>query len=384
MNLKIYRLRSTLANTDLVKKMNDEFLESIGVTNSDFNDNINSFVLIESGGTESLFVKILPELNKNVYLLTSGENNSLPASLEILTYLNQKGYNGEILHGNVNYVTSRLKSILDNSKKNTEVLFGSIGKPSDWLISSNVNERVFLSKLHAKLIYIDFENFLLEYEKKEYIPTDRTEELVKKASDKFDIQDALYVYGALKRIIKMRNLVGLTIRCFDLIKLKKVTACIALALLNEEGYIATCEGDQTAMASMYLARVLTGQSSFQTNPSLIDVTKNEIVFAHCTLPLDMVDSYRLDTHFESNLGVAIKGEMREEYVTVFRLNNELSDAFILEGKIIRNEDNKRRCRTQIRVKFDENIASILKNPYGNHHIIMYGKHRADIKKFFRE
>ena len=128
MNLKIYRLRSTLANTDLVKRMNDEFLESIGVTNSDFNDNINSFVLIESGGTESLFVKILPELNKNVYLLTNGENNSLPASLEILTYLNQKGYNGEILHGSVNYVTSRLKSILDNSKKGTEVLFGSVGK----------------------------------------------------------------------------------------------------------------------------------------------------------------------------------------------------------------------------------------------------------------
>lgn len=99
MNLKIYRLRSTLANTDLVKKMNDEFLESIGVTNSDFNDNINSFVLIESGGTESLFVKILPELNKNVYLLTSGENNSLPASLEILTYLNKKVIMGKFYMG---------------------------------------------------------------------------------------------------------------------------------------------------------------------------------------------------------------------------------------------------------------------------------------------
>mgnify|MGYP003301395200 CR=1 FL=1 len=45
-------------------------------------------IFIESGGSEGLFLDGFKLLKAPYYLLTSGDNNSLAASLEILTYLN--------------------------------------------------------------------------------------------------------------------------------------------------------------------------------------------------------------------------------------------------------------------------------------------------------
>ena len=58
-----------------------------------------------------------------------------------------------------------------------------------------------------------------------------------------------------------------------------------------------------------------------------------MVLAHCTIPLAMTDDLRLDTHFESGTGVAIKGYLREEDVTIFRLSADLKNYFVSDGKI---------------------------------------------------
>ena len=97
---------------------------------------------------------------------------------------------------------------------------------------------------------------------------------------------------------------------------------MALAELNKRGIIGTCEGDVMAMITMLIARLLTHQSSFQANPSRIDTDNNCITFAHCTVPFDMLEEYKLDTHFESGIGVAIKGEMKKGKVTIFRISSE--------------------------------------------------------------
>ena len=45
-------------------------------------------IFISSGGSEGLFLNEFAKLKEPYYFLTSGNNNSLAASLEILTYLN--------------------------------------------------------------------------------------------------------------------------------------------------------------------------------------------------------------------------------------------------------------------------------------------------------
>ncbi|MCR4561601.1 MAG: hypothetical protein K5694_00120 [Bacilli bacterium] len=71
-----------------------------------------SLVLVQSGGSESFFLEVKDRLKDPVYLLTFGNNNSLAASLEILTYIHNNGKEGEILHGDDNYLAERIKTLI--------------------------------------------------------------------------------------------------------------------------------------------------------------------------------------------------------------------------------------------------------------------------------
>ena len=120
----------------------------------------------------------------------------------------------------------------------------------------------------------------------------------------------------LKQIVEKYNLTGVTTRCFDLLTSLKSTACLALANLNDEKITATCEGDIMSMITMRIASLVGDGYAFQANPSRIDIKNNSMLIAHCTIPTKMTTSYKLDTHFESGIGVAIKGELKNKDVKV--------------------------------------------------------------------
>ena len=179
------------------------------------------------------------------------------------------------------------------------------------------------------------------------------------------------------------NLDGLTIRCFDLLDSIKTTSCLSLALLNKKNIVATCEGDIPTMLSMHILNKITNQVGFQANPSRIDKEKSEMVLAHCTLPLNMCKSFTLDTHFESGIGVAIRGKLEEQKVTIFKLSRNLKDYYVTTGTIIKNLDENNLCRTQILLKIDDNVEYFLNRPYGNHHVVVYGDYKQDIINFMK-
>ncbi len=242
---------------------------------------------------------------------------------------------------------------------------GVIGRSSDWLIGSLVNFDDVEDVLGINLIDIDMEEFisLFYYENTPLIPDEFD-------YNKNELSKSMKVYHVLEKLITKYNLKGLTLRCFDLLDSIHTTGCTALSLLNKKGIIAACEGDIPAMISMYQMYLQTGSIGFQSNPSKIDVEMNEITFAHCTVPLNMVKNYKLMTHFESGIGVAIQGELEKKEVYIYRLSNNLKDYYLAEGEIIETPKHNNLCRTQIVVKVKE-TDYFLKNPYGNHHIIVY-------------
>jgi L-fucose isomerase-like protein len=127
------------------------------------------------------------------------------------------------------------------------------------------------------------------------------------------------------------------------------------------------------MISMAIGRAACGVSGFQANPSSIDPESGEIVFSHCTVPLDMVSGHELDTHFESGIGVGIRGHIPEGPVTVFKVSGDLSRHFVCEGELIRNGNRPDLCRTQVLLKLPAEAARyFLNEPIGNHHIILPG------------
>ncbi|MBR4135890.1 MAG: hypothetical protein IKU03_05730 [Bacteroidales bacterium] len=385
-SIAIYALTSALHDPQAVAALTEEFLSSLHISYdwkgndySDFGDHDLNLIYVRTGGTEGIFQRLLPQLvaksDRPFYLLASDKSNSLAASMEILSFLQQRSLQGEILHGNAAYVSERIAvlSKVEAARKHLQhCRLGIIGEPSDWLISSNVDADTVRQKLGVELVYIPMKEL---FETLEQIP----EQIVKEQSDAPAIQEALpmatRIYAALKSIIQKYDLQGFTLRCFDLLDTIHNTGCWALAKLNAEGYVAGCEGDVPTMLTMMTARALLGTSGFQCNPASINPETGEILFAHCTIPFDMVQHYELDSHYESGIGVGIRGHVQEGPVTILKLSGDLSRYFIAEGELIQNQANPNLCRTQllVRLKDPKQTEYFLTHPIGNHHVIVRGR-----------
>lgn len=362
-------------------------------------------IYVRTGGTEGIFRSLFPLISKagrKVVLLTSGKSNSLAASMEILCWLRQRGYAGEIVHGDIQSIISRVKALSDERGSAIEqgsrfvgalpaglslvspLRLGVVGHPSDWLISSDPDAEALRARLGIELVDVPMDELVMRVQSpdcQDFAPDDllplegnlSRPDLRSISAESF--ATAMKVYHALISIVKDYSLDGLTVRCFDLLTSVSNTGCMALALLNAEGVPSSCEGDIPALVSMMICRKVLDLSSFQANPSRIDASTGTVVFAHCTIPLDMVESYKYDTHFESGIGVAVKGELPLGPVTVFKVSPDLKRVFAVDAQLLDNIKEESLCRTQIVVKMDPDASRVfLTNPVGNHQIIISGHH----------
>ena len=92
---------------------------------------------------------------------------------------------------------------------------GVIGKPSDWLIASQVDYDEVLRRMNCQLVDIPIE------------------EVSSLGEVDGGMQGAEAIYERLKEIIAKYDLQGVTLRCFDLLSTCKNTGCIALSKLND-------------------------------------------------------------------------------------------------------------------------------------------------------
>lgn len=392
MTTAIYTLTSQLHDAVAVDAATREFLGGLGIdyelidgTFKDYGGHDLELIYVRTGGTEGIFRNELPRLLKwskqPFYLLTSGKSNSLAASMEILSYLRQQGLRGEILHGSNEYIKERITTLQRVGKAMRELnrcRLGVIGEPSDWLISSQAKYRTIEDTLGIEIVNIDMDELLMLIDR---VPANVESDLLEKApNDAFrqSLTGAERIYEALKLIVEGYDLQGFTIRCFDLLTAVKNTGCIALAKFNAQGIVAGCEGDIPAMLSMKIAQAVCGKTGFQANPARINPETGEMLFAHCTIPFNMVDSFELDTHFESGIGVGIRGYMPPGPVTIFKASGSLDRHFAEEGMLLECQGNPDLCRTQQVIQLNNKEAAryFLTNPIGNHHIIMPGNHKA--------
>jgi L-fucose isomerase-like protein len=391
-DIAVFTLTSPLHDPLSVVNETEHFLAELGIDYELRNDSYDEYgkyllnlIYVRTGGTEGIFkdrFNTLRKQSKKFYLLTSGKSNSLAASMEILSYLRQQGADGEILHGNTAYLRQRIGMLVRVEHARRKLFgcrLGVIGRPSDWLISSIYNPDKLNSVLGISLVDISIDEIIDEVNHCSLPVSNEVTQLedVRKA-----LPGAEQIYVALRNLVQKYQLQGFTIRCFDLLSAVKNTGCLALARLNGDGIVAGCEGDVPSMLSMMVARSLTGSSGFQANPARINPESGELLFAHCTIPLDMVDSYELDTHFESGIGVGVRGFVEEGPMTIFKLAGDLSRMFVAQGTLIRNQAENGLCRTQqvIRLNDARQAKYFLTNPIGNHHIIMKGNHQEELEE----
>lgn len=340
---------------------------------------------IASGGAEPGFKASYEKtLNKPYVLLTVPAYNSLAAAMEIMGFLEGKGLKGEILHGSFETIAKRLRNLRQVAlakEKLSHTRLGCFGAPGG-LIASEADFTVVRKSTGMELVLYSLDELVDEYNKGGYPDSPWIKGLKEKSFSPEETEKALNVYGALKRLIEKYNLQAVTVKCFDLLDRIHTTGCLALAILNAEGIPAACEGDQKAMISMTILETLTGQAGFMVNPSCMDPDTGEIIFAHCTLPIDMPDEYSLTTHFESGIGVAVSCDLKPQKMTIFKCDGTYDRYYAGLADLIETMHKPDLCRSQMRLHLDDGTEYFAKRPISNHHIIIKGDWKELIDEFF--
>jgi L-fucose isomerase-like protein len=395
LKIGIYSLISDVHNTGYVDDSLKPFLDSIEKYLGEPMVNISlgdikrgSFlpvILIKSGGVEEKFKRIYQQFPSPYILIASCLHNALPAALEIKEFLKKRGERVEILHGSSGSIANSLilaRKAIEAKKSCRRFRVGVLGKPSDWLIASGADYNTIRKKLGIRIYDIPIEEMIrhIDQVNNKDIPAD-----IIRRPEGFEnhvIQQSLRIYQGLKNLTQEYNFNAITVRCFDLLDFYKNTGCLALSLLNQEGIIAGCEGDVPALISMIVANQLTQQPIFIANLSCINQERNDIIFCHCTIPINMCESYEYKTHFESGMGIAIRGKVKKGPVTIFKLNGNIDNYFLEEGELTDNLELPTLCRSQLQIAFKRPVTDILEKSIANHHIICKGWYKELFERFF--
>ena len=344
----------------------------------EFTDNNPDAIFIVTGGSEKQAKEIVDSKSRIIILATT-ESNSYAAASEIKAYCNQN--NKESILYNID-TESNLQDKIENYIKCNNALkclanykIGLLGNVSDWLIASDIENSLLNNKFGLQIEKISW----LDYPKYSEYPVNKSF-LEHFDNNGFDLEDSSKVYNLIQDIVRQKQFDAITVECFPLVMENSVTACLALSKLNTEGFASGCEGDITSITGKIITKELTGQIPWMANLAALE--EDKIFFAHCTIATDLVTDYKINTHFETNEGTAVQGQFKSKDATIFRLNNDLSKAFLSYGNIVERPEREDSCRTQIKINIPKNDIQKLKdNPLGNHHLVLPGNH-IELLKYF--
>ena len=352
------------------------------------------FLFVGTGGTENAIAGFITKLEgkKPVILLSYNLNNSLPAAMEVRTFLTQEGYPTRIQHGTLD----ELLEYLTRHRKYTKVLeglasarIGLVGTASEWLIASQVDETQVKRKWGTQFVRIPIIN-LIQVKDQRTIALGRIgQHFIDQATicdvSVDEVHAAELAIFALTKLFKEYELSAISVECFTFLLETDITSCFALSYLNDQGMIAGCEGDLPTTFTMLVLNLLSGKPVFMANVVDLNLETNTVKFAHCTIPTSMLTNYSIVSHFETNKSVAIRGIFPQyQIVTIFKIGGEdLSMWWVAKGRIIKNIANDAACRTQIEVQLDRSVEYFLQESIANHHCLVLGDFVKEITEFMQ-
>ena len=356
--------------------------------------NAYKMAFIGSGGVEGAVIRNFSILPYPITLLTDGVGNSLAAALEIAAWIRSKDMQVNIIHGDTETMIHKIlihhqAFAAKRSLKGKKI--GVIGTPSSWLVASHVD--YLLAGQRWGFSYQDYN--LKEVVKRFKQITD--DEIGVEASlvathchsctetTPENLLRAMRLYKAIKNMCEEYKLDAVTFSCFSLINELRTTGCLALSLLNEEGIPAGNEGDLQSITTLLMTKELTHTQGFIANPTFINESNNEISLAHCTISPSMTEKFTLRPYEDTGVGISVQGTMAKGDVTLFKCGGEcLDEYFVSSGYLSDNIEDHESHRTQIKVQLEKPVRYFLKNPLGNHHILIRGNHTEAISEFMEQ
>jgi len=382
------------ADQTVLLQMLVRFLDTAGGARGEPSAERPVLYLVLTGGTER---QVLDRIARRralvgeepVFLVAHRSLNSLPACLEILARVRSDGGGGEIvLLDDGEGAVDRLRRVVriacvQNALGRSRI--GVIGPPSDWLVASDHPGKTVRAAWGPELVEIPLADLRGRMGRAQGDVAGAAATVAEARScvepKAGDLARATVVSGALRELVAERGLDAFTIRCFDLVVEDRLTACLALSLLADEGTPAGCEGDIPSVLALLWVRLLLEQAGWMANPAWIDPEAGELMLAHCTVPRSLGSAFDLRSHFESGLGVAIQAELRRGPVTLVRIGGSgLQELWSAEGELVDSPREEHHCRTQALVRVDPaRLRELLTAPLGNHLVLVCGHHGSVLR-----
>jgi len=331
-------------------------------------------ILFMSGGSERKAISMI-QPGHPVLLLSIKGNNAYPAATEVMAWAVNNGCFAVLSDATEASETGLIVRWCQtvrvwNSLRGRRA--GLIGSVSDWLVASDVPDERLFSLFGVTLEKIPW-NSLQDYST--YEPDSALLNRFNR-DNPAGLVEAAKVLTLLRKLVEKYRLNAIAVECFSLVQQRMVTACLALAQLNNEGVVAACEGDLASMAGMMLLEAATGSVPWLANTT--GTTNNRLILSHCTIAFDLVSDIKLATHFETDLSLAVNGTIIAFDVTVFRFSDTLDRAFIGEGKVTGHPVLNDACRTQVEIELSlQSLVLLRTQPLGNHLLMAQGKY-ADL------
>jgi L-fucose isomerase-like protein len=318
-----------------------------------------------------------------VLLVAHPQHNSLPAALEAMAAVLAKGGRGRIVQVTADASAEAATAVADVAAIHRlhRARLGLVGEPSPWLVASVPDAALVRERWGLELVPIDIGATIEDYRRAD---RDRSvavaHQFAGTAPATPELVAAAALHPVLSDAIAAAQVDAVTVRCFDYLGALATSGCVALAHLNDRGVVAGCEGDVCGAVAMLLVRILLDQPSWIANPASIDPDTDRLLLAHCTVAPSMVEGVQLHTHFESGIGIGLRGRFSPGPVTLLRLGGRsLEHLWISDGEIERAGDAEDLCRTQVVVHLTDAAAQrLLVHPWGNNVLIVQGHHRARI------
>ena len=177
------------------------------------------------------------------------------------------------------------------------------------------------------------------------------------------------IYAAIRGLYARYD--ATAINCFPYLIEHRVTPCLALARLNEEGLIAACEADLRALFSMMLTKELTGYSGWIANVNHVE--GSTVTMSHCTIALNMIRNPRVLTHFESGYPYGLTGELIFNEEMGISVSSDFRRMGVFTAKVVNSGlMSNNMCRTQAVLNLGVDASRVVKLAPYNHHVIVPG------------
>ncbi len=324
-------------------------------------------LFLMTGGTEFIGASYEAE---EYLLLVHPSMNSLPAALELRTFLAARGKSVRI------YSLEELKQALPRRFKAWRTYrrfvhsrLAVIGSPAPWLVGSRLTPDQAGRRWGMEILELDLKKI------RALLPPEWLEERLdwlavpRRGVEAEDLPPALNFASSLLSFAREAGIDGLALSCFELLEERGVSGCLALSLLNDLGITAACEGDLLSLLTMHLLSLVSDQVVFMGNPSWVE--HGQILLAHCTVATRLVDRLVLRPHFESGKSVALEGHLPPGLYTLAKISPDLKGIFFALAHLIRREVSEHLCRTQALLQLEE-AEDIKRLPLANHLLLAPG------------